>query len=441
MQVVYLLLKALINITPSYRTSEYNYSPIPDLFFNDNDLVNRELKNVFDDFACSEEMQLNITDLFSEKFFLLLTKVVIDEFLNACKNTFGNLERILDRNPKIHIKDEIFSFNVKLKERKIIGSIEKKNVTLQKLETVIGVAKDFNNRLFNIKHQDQLEIYLHCNDVNRSIVVFVQSVWETLFRWNQDIRASFDNVYFLPASRTGIYNGMSSIGPILAELSKNRAYINKKIELPRVSEPISDYFISLNTNMDLLSNELEEIYSRIEKKILKGNVTYDKEKNILIYKPFSSELQLEMTEVSSMVSEISPIVAFLKYKLPSQLKSENEKRGKAILFIEEPEAHLHPSNQVALVEVFAELINSNVKLIMSSHSNYVFVKLNNMVLSKQLGYQRYQPIILNETSEGSVSKKLKIDELGAWDENFTDVSESLYEEREEIIDKMNTREE
>ena len=46
-----------------------------------------------------------------------------------------------------------------------------------------------------------------------------------------------------------------------------------------------------------------------------------------------------MTEVSSMVSEITPVVAFMKF-----IKKQDSRADirKPILFIEEPEAHLHP---------------------------------------------------------------------------------------------------
>ena len=118
-------------------------------------------------------------------------------------------------------------------------------------------------------------------------------------------------------------------------------------------------------------------------------------------------------------------------------RSKRGRKGKSILFIEEPEAHLHPDNQIALIEIFAELIDADVKLIMSSHSNYVFNKLNNLVLSKKLDHRRYQPIVLTDGEGGSVSKLLPIDELGADDENFIDVSQKLYYEREEIIQQLN----
>ena len=49
----------------------------------------------------------------------------------------------------------------------------------------------------------------------------------------------------------------------------------------------------------------------------------------------------------------------------------------------------------------------------------------------------YDPIVLEEAISGSVSKHIVVEELGAGDENFVDVSESLYYEREEIITKLN----
>ena len=169
---------------------------------------------------------------------------------------------------------------------------------------------------------------------------------------------------------------------------------------------------------------------------MNGKVIFDKETNELKYTPKEeTDVQYSMSEVSSMVSEVSPIVAFLKYIIANREGMSPENR--AILFIEEPEAHLHPNNQVKLMEIFTELTNAGITLVMSSHSNYVFNKLNNLVLSGKLDYQIYQPIYLEKGVEGSISKPMHIDECGADDENFIDVSEALYKEREQIIQEHN----
>ncbi len=67
-------------------------------------------------------------------------------------------------------------------------------------------------------------------------------------------------------------------------------------------------------------------------------------------------------------------------------------------------------------------------------------KLNNLVLGNNLDYNVYQPVILEEGQEGSIAKFIEINELGAEDENFIDVSEKLYYEREKIIQKLNMEE-
>ncbi len=157
-----------------------------------------------------------------------------------------------------------------------------------------------------------------------------------------------------------------------------------------------------------------------------------------MYRPVNVDADFGMTEVSSMVSEIAPVVAFLKFILKDH--DGNGNKRKPILFIEEPEAHLHPENQIALIEVFTKLIQSDIKMVMSSHSNYIFNKLNNLVLGNNLDYNVYQPVILEEGQEGSIAKFIEINELGAEDENFIDVSEKLYYEREKIIQKLNMEE-
>ena len=39
---------------------------------------------------------------------------------------------------------------------------------------------------------------------------------------------------------------MGAFSSIVAELSKNKAMLTRKIELPGISEPISDYFLMLS---------------------------------------------------------------------------------------------------------------------------------------------------------------------------------------------------
>jgi len=73
----------------------------------------------------------------------------------------------------------------------------------------------------------------------------------------------------------------------------------------------------------------------------------------------------------------------------------------------------------------------------STHSNYMFNKFNNLILSGRLSCKDYLPVLMEPTPEGSISRIMEMDELGVLDENFISATEKLYDEREEIIEKLN----
>ena len=404
MQIIYLLLKTIIG-----KDGEYSGYIHVFLFENSKmlDTINKKLQNTTYDFAKNNIMDNDFLSLLEEIFYHILSKIIMPDFINSCNNTFGNLDKTLEKNPVISIDFNKYKFKINLKNKEINGIIKEK-IYFEGIE--IKSLEEFTSFIF-------------------------KEMGKLISSFNSTIHSICDEIYFLPASRSGIYNGMNAFGAIIAELSKNRLNITRKIELPGISEPIADYFISLSNIEPGTNKYLEKFYTEIEDNILKGKVFFDTGKNALIYRPVNLDADFEMTEVSSMVSEITPVVAFLKFIIKKENREEDKR--KPVLFIEEPEAHLHPQNQIALMEIFAKLIQNNVKLIMSSHSNYIFNKLNNLVLGKNLDYNVYQPVIMQEEQDGSISKLIEIDELGAEDQNFVDVSERLYYEREDIIQKLN----
>lgn len=422
MQIAYLLLKKIIDVSTSGRTINL-FSYIKETRL-DKDKELGYLAELFENKADENRLFKEIESVV----FRNITNDVMYDFEDSCYNTFGNFDEILKKNPHVYVSTDEFCMDFDLKEEKINGSITGLKILISYDGSIWGDNKlefdiDMSSTGGNIRQQIDAKLA----QVHTHIIFTILN--------------QVGQVYFMPASRTGIYSGMSAFGSIVAELSKMRSTIKSGIELPGISEPISDYFISLSSisNNDKFDKDIDNVIKaccdKIEGSILLGQVTFDSRKNSLMYAPNNMETQLTMAEVSSMVSEVSPIVAFLKYIIVKKQSLSSESRG--ILFIEEPEAHLHPSNQIKLMEILTELTNAGITLVMSSHSNYVFNKLNNLVLSGKLDYHIYQPIYLEKGAEGSISKPMHIDECGADDENFIDVSEALYNEREQIIQENN----
>lgn len=425
MQVVYLLLKNFNEYLmrgANYYDGYYYYGYArPHISPNGVE----EVHSTVSKFADGKQSSLDITKSINSFILLDFKERLFASFLNSCKNTFGNYKGIISQKPQIIVELNALSFTFNLGDNKqpIQSNIYTYPTVLKRSSSDFHKSRNANGHL---------DIYFF-NNIETTVSTIIDAINERLRDLSIELSKYLGNVYFLPASRSGIYSGMSAFSSIIAELSKNKAMLTKKIELPGISEPISDYFLMLS-NMRAHENEkLSGVYKNIETDILKGTVSFNKNSNTLVYTPTGIKHEFEMTEVSSMVSEISPIVAFLKYIITSS-PSHRGHHAQPIVFIEEPEAHLHPKNQIKLITLFSNLHKLGLKLVISSHSNYIFNKLNNLLLEKVITPQIYSPILLQSKEEGSISTFMTIDELGVDDTNFFDVTAQLYEERESLID-------
>ncbi len=266
------------------------------------------------------------------------------------------------------------------------------------------------------------------------------------------------DIYYLPASRSGLYQALNAFTPIIAELTQNRFFIqSKSIELPSLSEPLADYFIDLSTvDKKNVNKEFKVIIKKLQNDVLKGEVEYNEKTKRISYKPKGIDLELNLSEASSMVAELSPLVLYFKHILNNKYSSSKNretffydgfyevghrrrfKKGFDILFIEEPEAHLHPEVQVKLAELFAKLPERNLKLFITSHSNYMFNKVNNLLIKGEIPKNSLAAYHLVKDSDGStINGSMKVTDDGINDDNFQDISEQLYFERLNFLESDN----
>lgn len=147
-----------------------------------------------------------------------------------------------------------------------------------------------------------------------------------------------------------------------------------------------------------------------------------------------------------MVAELTPLVLYLKHIINHKFTGQDDfslifgnskrKGGFDVLFIEEPEAHLHPEVQVELMKVFAKLTKHNLKIFITSHSNYMFHELNNIILEKGIDTKNIAIYHLIQSKNGStVNLDMKVTDEGIDDGNFQETSEKLYEERMRILEE------
>jgi predicted ATPase len=246
-----------------------------------------------------------------------------------------------------------------------------------------------------------------------------------------------DNIYFLPASRSGLYQGMNATAPILAQMSKVRNFFtDKTLQIPTFSEPVSDYFLQLmSVNTNGKSDVFNRIAETIENDILQGTIVFNNQNKKYEYVQNRTDLRFDVTSASSMISELAPFVAFLKYILKEE-KGDN--KTSKCLFIEEPEAHLHPSVQVVLMQLFTEMATHGVKIIMTTHSDFMFNELSNLILDNKIKAEQVSSMHLVMTEKGSIDKgDMQATSDGIDDYNFSEVAENQYERRMNLLDLKN----
>ncbi|MBK6681661.1 MAG: AAA family ATPase [Ignavibacteriales bacterium] len=153
----------------------------------------------------------------------------------------------------------------------------------------------------------------------------------------------------------------------------------------------------------------------------------DKESGRILY--FSNELKrtFDLSQVSSMVSELSIITAYLKFIIwdhvsLDQLDGEPSMSVGVFptLFIEEPESHLHPEAQIKLMEYFVELAKMGLKIIMTTHSDYMSNKMGNLILAGKIEANNTGSYLLEKKKEGTAcsKRKMRATDEGIEDANF-----------------------
>nr|VFJ45295.1 MAG: AAA ATPase domain-containing protein [Candidatus Kentron sp. FM]VFJ63052.1 MAG: AAA ATPase domain-containing protein [Candidatus Kentron sp. FM]VFK05825.1 MAG: AAA ATPase domain-containing protein [Candidatus Kentron sp. FM] len=394
------------------------------------------------------------------------TKLLQDGFLTRFQDyvegTFGSMDTIGNRfsreEPHIRLVFGWGRMDIGVSDNAfIVGGSTIENML--KSIKVRCVEEDKTDKIIE-NEQANLIIY-HRKDNNDLGYSFFSVISIYLFLVICQALAKIHTIHYLPASRSGLYPALSAFGQIVAELAKSRSYLNSRIQLPGIAVPLSDYFLQLsqikpNKKQDE-DNPIHRIADDIERDILKGTVEFDKKTRELFYIPNGTGPKLDMGASSSMVSELSPIVSFLRHIVSKPARKQRAPQlslveifreilqkipqegspPKPLLFIEEPEAHLHPENQLRLMAAFAALANAGVKVMITTHSDFLFNKLNNLILEKKIDTAAVSAMLFRQTEKGGEAVPLPMDELGIEDDNFIDTTEALYDEKVDLIDRMN----
>ncbi len=206
--------------------------------------------------------------------------------------------------------------------------------------------------------------------------------------------------YYLPAGRTGIIHAQNAFISAMTGRAKHTASSG-----PMLSGVVADFLeqlLVLRGKPHRKVREMEALTKRIERKILRGSLHFEESVESenygsITYRPTGWKESLPLMHASSMVSELAPVVLYLRHVV----------RPGDVLIIEEPEAHLHPGMQVELTRILAAAVRNGIRIIVTTHSEWILEELANLVSASALSKDKQKNL-------GVADFALEESEVGAW---------------------------
>ena len=253
----------------------------------------------------------------------------------------------------------------------------------------------------------------------------------------------YARLFYFPISSSAIFpverNSIFTFNKELSIKNNQRYELIKQLSSDKKFDPFDIFFSSSDRYPQAIkdclaiADDLEQFKKikssfydfaeEIEKELLGGAVVVGKEGSVeFASTSLSKKKALSFHQSSSIVKTLASLVMYLKH-----MAQPND-----LVIIDEPELNLHPDNQIKLARIFARLLNNGLRLVISTHSDYILRELNNLIMlgsksdelndiKKQYHFKEDEYILVDEVdvhyfhyklkTQASV-KKLKISDYG-----------------------------
>ena len=327
-----------------------------------------------------------------------------------------------------------FTFGIKQRRIEIESSIPETDTTVLR-----GRITQPSHRNSIMRYRSILDQYLNLekDEISELAHNWIHNLANAI--GSQFVEPLSHSAYYLPASRTGVMHGHRAIlGSVISRAS--RARFSREDPWPILSGILADFLeqlVGLGAPSGRSHTHNRQLCERFEEEILQGKIINEfsnGEYNEFYYVPTKTNKKIPVLNSSSMVSELAPVLLYLRHII----------RPDNVLLIEEPESHLHPAGQVKFIELLAAAVRAGVRVLLTTHSEWVLEELANLVrmsdlpesqregvgggdvalTSDDVGVWLFEP---KKRPRGSVVKEIPLDqELGGFASGYEDVAIGTY---------------
>ena len=287
----------------------------------------------------------------------------------------------------------------------------------------------------------------------------IPDLWFVAGRVLADLFSEYNNgaaglkAHYLPAARSGIMQSHRVIASSLVDRA-TRGGVEPFPAIPLLSGVAADFIkhLILFEEKRHRDRSMRVLAESLERDVLNGQILtkYPASGGYpeFEYKQKDVEAEIRLNRASSMVSELAPLVLFLR---------DRTSRGD-MLIIEEPEAHLHPGAQADMAVVLARIVRAGVRVVVTTHSDWLLKEIGNLVREGELGKLTEEPagddsgpsqsslqpsdvgvwlFQKHDPSAGSTVEEIPFDRIeGIEPEEFYSVAEKLYNRSATLQDRL-----
>lgn len=334
----------------------------------------------------------------SEKIFESIVKLE-DNMKGNMATVFGISEAVAEQlfaDFRIHVDLEKDAYFAYLKEREIDVKVSFKGQSIAKVTKKAGeevlFVQNISNRI----------------DDNREIVKeeLLTQIYKLLV-----LPAFFS--HFFPVERNSLYTyykdimaNRSQLMDLLQRLENgNRQALIEYITQNSARYPIAvGYSLDAANKMSAVSQEkgyYASLADEIEQEVLGGKLSLTDDGDMKYTSKRAPEKEIPLYLSASMTKSMSGLVHCLRHVAGRY----------DMIFIDEPEVNCHPDAQILMARIFGKMVNAGIRLVISTHSDYVIRELNNLIMLNNA------PESLNEQlKEWGYTKDMAIksQEMGAY---------------------------
>jgi len=414
-------------LSPFRIVSIWSDSGTEYLFEIPSEKIRLDFKKAIEDASESSlesELKNKFRKLFQSYIDIIYIKNLQQRISNSFSTTLSDLIRKGTEKATLHIETSKINIILDLCENKIH---RRSDNILEILESYKGIFIELSESKGKKHHFE--------DKILKIIIKFL----------DDNFRNIVESSFYLPAARAGILQAHNAI---VSSLIRDAAHVGiRKFEIPKLSEVLAIFLDSI-VSMTEKKGDFFDLACELEKELIQGEITISRtgEFKLPEIKYKTSGMEISIQRASSSVSELAPIILYMKHYL----------RPGSILIIEEPEAHLHPNNQYILAKYLVRLVRRNVHIVITTHSDYLLEQINNSIFRSELKEQKkstndddvyvkkdevavylFKP---NEKKGGFNIEPVSItDDEGISDDEFSNIVKCIYDESVSIQKRLHSK--